>query len=105
MWKQLQKLSGCHADDPGSIPGRGVFAIIACMEKKDSAMYSCTGGFGSGLLLDLRKSDLSAHPTIHHFQFSTLAKLRDGSHVQLGGFGRGLLLQASIMKLDLFAHS
>ena len=79
--------------------------LLAWKTKKDSAMYSCTGGFGSGLLLDLRKSDLSGHPTIHHFQFSTLAKLRDGSHVQLGGFGRGLLLQASIMKLDLFAHS
>ena len=79
--------------------------LLAWKRKKDSAMYSCIGGFGGGLLLDLRKSDLSARLAILHFQISTLAKRRNGNHMQLGGFGRGLLLQASMMKLDIFAHS
>ena len=32
-------ISACHADDPGSIPGRGVFAIRASMEKKEGFCY------------------------------------------------------------------
>ena len=28
-------ISACHADDPGSIPGRGVFVSITYMEKKE----------------------------------------------------------------------
>ena len=27
-------ISACHADDPGSIPGRGVFYFLLCVSKK-----------------------------------------------------------------------
>ena len=31
-------ISACHADDPGSIPGRGVFCFLACQNFKKSEL-------------------------------------------------------------------
>ena len=46
-------ISACHADDPGSIPGCGVFRLHnkETIWMQRHVRESSVGGFGSGLLL------------------------------------------------------
>ena len=99
-------ISACHADDPGSIPGRGVFCNYGShgKERRILPRAHALEALGVGYFLTYAKSDLSAHPAILHFEISTFARLRNRGQMQFGGFGRGLLLQASITILDLFAN-
>ena len=98
-------ISACHADDPGSIPGRGVFSanargptrnVIPCAMNHWRLWEWATS-------LTQAYSDLFAHPAILHclcLQYRICQSLTNPSAVikhsegqsNLGGFGCGLLL-------------
>ena len=62
-------ISACHADDPGSIPGRGVFRVQRneTMRMQRHVQDGFFGGFGSGLLHLTHANRISfAHPAILH---------------------------------------
>ena len=58
-------ISACHADDPGSIPGRGVFRLHIRIkpQRQKSGAQKNIGGFGSGLLHLTHCSNRTSSPT------------------------------------------
>ena len=88
-------ISACHADDPGSIPGRGVFQLKSketiWMQRHVRASFF--GGFESGLFhLTHANRILFAHPAILHLLSFLVLNWKDNVKL-FGGFGRGLLLR------------
>ena len=61
----MVSISACHADDPGSIPGRGVFQlhIRISPQRQESGAQKNIGGFGSGLLHLTHCSNRTSSPT------------------------------------------
>ena len=92
-------ISACHADDPGSIPGRGVFVSITYMEKKEEFCHLSMHWtvMGVGFFLTYANQTSPPTPQSSIFKFLHLESCAIEAKCNLEALGVGYFFELQML--------